>query len=199
MCVSFQGVSDRHVRNSLALCLFCCRTMVRWWMHSYVHAAPSLFVNRASRSVLQDGIFQCLLLASSSKESGFHAQLHWFFHSNRTHWIYSHQTLCYIQIYLSIVLRSHKKNVHPLSGNIYDGQQSCSAWCVATADIAHLSCVGFFFYTGQRWLMDQKSECPHCRAPLLVSQLVSCRFISEISLVKASSSFFSILYFLLKC
>jgi tripartite motif-containing protein 37 len=34
----------------------------------------------------------------------------------------------------------------------------------------------------KRWLMDQKSECPHCRAPLLVSQLVSCRFISEISL-----------------
>ncbi|KAG0590375.1 hypothetical protein KC19_1G094600 [Ceratodon purpureus] len=34
----------------------------------------------------------------------------------------------------------------------------------------------------KRWLTDQKSECPHCRAPLLVSQLVSCRFISEISL-----------------
>ncbi|XP_024373646.1 uncharacterized protein [Physcomitrium patens] len=33
----------------------------------------------------------------------------------------------------------------------------------------------------KRWLTDQKSECPHCRAPLLVSQLVSCRFISEIS------------------
>jgi hypothetical protein len=44
-------------------------------------------------------------------------------HSNRTHWIYSHQTPCYIQIFLSIVLRSHKKNVHPLSGNICDGQQ----------------------------------------------------------------------------
>jgi len=111
-------------------------------------------------------------------------------HSNRTHWIHSHQTLCYIQVFLSVVLRSHKKNVHPLSGNIYDGQQSCSACCVVSADIAHLSCGVFFFYTGQRWLMDQKSECPHCRAPLLVSQLVSCRFISEISLVKASSSFF---------
>ncbi|XP_024391968.1 uncharacterized protein [Physcomitrium patens] len=34
----------------------------------------------------------------------------------------------------------------------------------------------------KRWLTDQKSECPHCRAPLLVTQLVSCRFISEISL-----------------
>lgn len=38
-------------------------------------------------------------------------------------------------------------------------------------------------FSVQRWLTDQKSECPHCRAPLLVSQLVSCRFISEISLV----------------
>jgi hypothetical protein len=43
------------------------------------------------------------------------------------------------------VLRSHKKNVHPLSGNICDGQQSCSACCVASADIAHLSCVGVCF------------------------------------------------------
>ncbi len=66
-------------------------------------------------------------------------------HSNRTHWIHSHQTLCYIQVFLSVVLRSHKKNVHPLSGNIYDGQQSCSACCVVSADIAHLSCGGFFF------------------------------------------------------
>ncbi|EFJ12309.1 hypothetical protein SELMODRAFT_425390 [Selaginella moellendorffii] len=33
----------------------------------------------------------------------------------------------------------------------------------------------------KRWLTDQKPECPHCRASLSVSQLVGCKFISEIT------------------
>ena len=32
----------------------------------------------------------------------------------------------------------------------------------------------------KRWLTEQKSECPHCRAPLRISNLVNCRFLSDI-------------------
>ena len=35
----------------------------------------------------------------------------------------------------------------------------------------------------RKWLTEQKSECPHCRAPLRISKLVNCRFISEIRTV----------------
>ena len=35
----------------------------------------------------------------------------------------------------------------------------------------------------KKWLTEQKSQCPHCRAPLRVSQLVNCRFVSEITTV----------------
>ncbi|KAI9140445.1 hypothetical protein BKA69DRAFT_1125702 [Paraphysoderma sedebokerense] len=31
-----------------------------------------------------------------------------------------------------------------------------------------------------KWLTEQKRECPHCRAQLLISQLVHCRFIDEL-------------------
>lgn len=33
----------------------------------------------------------------------------------------------------------------------------------------------------KKWLTEQKSQCPHCRAPLRVSQLVNCRFVTEIT------------------
>jgi len=35
----------------------------------------------------------------------------------------------------------------------------------------------------KKWLTEQKSQCPHCRCPLRTSQLVNCRFVSEISSV----------------
>ncbi len=35
----------------------------------------------------------------------------------------------------------------------------------------------------KKWLTEQKSQCPHCRAPLRVSQLVNCRFVTEITSV----------------
>lgn len=35
----------------------------------------------------------------------------------------------------------------------------------------------------KKWLTEQKSQCPHCRAPLKVSQLVNCRFVTEITSV----------------
>ncbi|KAJ1961249.1 Tripartite motif containing 37 [Dispira parvispora] len=31
-----------------------------------------------------------------------------------------------------------------------------------------------------RWITDHKSECPHCRAPLQISQLINCRFVTEL-------------------
>jgi tripartite motif-containing protein 37 len=34
-----------------------------------------------------------------------------------------------------------------------------------------------------KWLTEQKPQCPHCRSPLRISQLVNCRFVSEITLV----------------
>ncbi|KAL2915837.1 hypothetical protein HK105_204538 [Polyrhizophydium stewartii] len=45
----------------------------------------------------------------------------------------------------------------------------------------------------QKWLVEEKSQCPHCRAPLLASQLVHCRFMDDLasqlhSLVFASPS-----------
>lgn len=36
----------------------------------------------------------------------------------------------------------------------------------------------------KKWLTEQKSQCPHCRASLRVSQLVNCRFVSEITSVQ---------------
>ncbi|XP_024371078.1 uncharacterized protein [Physcomitrium patens] len=54
-------------------------------------------------------------------------------------------------------------------GKVVDAQL-----CPCCSKLVCQSCI-------KRWLTDQKSECPHCRAPLLLSQLVSCRFISEIS------------------
>ncbi|TPX62771.1 hypothetical protein SpCBS45565_g06918 [Spizellomyces sp. 'palustris'] len=32
----------------------------------------------------------------------------------------------------------------------------------------------------QKWLTEEKSQCPHCRAPMIGSQLVQCRFIDDI-------------------
>jgi tripartite motif-containing protein 37 len=32
----------------------------------------------------------------------------------------------------------------------------------------------------QRWIVEQKRQCPHCRQPLEVDQLVNCRFLSDI-------------------
>jgi len=33
----------------------------------------------------------------------------------------------------------------------------------------------------KKWLTEQKSQCPNCRCPLRTSQLVNCRFVSEIA------------------
>lgn len=33
----------------------------------------------------------------------------------------------------------------------------------------------------KRWLTEQRSQCPHCRSPLHVTQLINCRFAAEIS------------------
>lgn len=41
----------------------------------------------------------------------------------------------------------------------------------------------------KKWLTEQKSQCPHCRAPLRVSQLVNCRFVTEITSVAPISNF----------
>eukprot|EP01017_Pseudomicrothorax_dubius_P013644 TRINITY_DN1608_c0_g1_i16.p1 TRINITY_DN1608_c0_g1~~TRINITY_DN1608_c0_g1_i16.p1 ORF type:complete len:523 (-),score=83.52 TRINITY_DN1608_c0_g1_i16:1073-2641(-) len=38
----------------------------------------------------------------------------------------------------------------------------------------------------RKWLTEQKAQCPHCRTSLRVSQLVNCRFVSEISNVLES-------------
>lgn len=46
--------------------------------------------------------------------------------------------------------------------------------CPCCSKLVCLTCI-------QRWLLEQKPQCPHCRTPLLVSQLVSCKFISEIT------------------
>ena len=32
----------------------------------------------------------------------------------------------------------------------------------------------------KKWLTEQKSQCPHCRCSLKVSQLVNCRFVSDL-------------------
>jgi hypothetical protein len=39
--------------------------------------------------------------------------------------------------------------------------------------------------------MDQRPQCPHCRASLRVSQLVNCRFIADLSTVSVVSLFHS--------
>eukprot|EP00002_Diphylleia_rotans_P023896 TRINITY_DN4707_c0_g2_i2.p1 TRINITY_DN4707_c0_g2~~TRINITY_DN4707_c0_g2_i2.p1 ORF type:complete len:931 (-),score=180.40 TRINITY_DN4707_c0_g2_i2:331-3123(-) len=33
----------------------------------------------------------------------------------------------------------------------------------------------------EKWLKEQRPQCPHCRCPLRVSQLVNCRFVAELS------------------
>lgn len=54
------------------------------------------------------------------------------------------------------------------------GKVTDAQLCPCCSKLVCLTCI-------QRWLLEQKPECPHCRTPLLVSQLVSCKFISEIT------------------
>lgn len=32
-----------------------------------------------------------------------------------------------------------------------------------------------------RWLTEQRSQCPHCRAPLQINELVNCRWAEEVT------------------
>lgn len=54
------------------------------------------------------------------------------------------------------------------------GKVTDAQLCPCCSKLVCLTCI-------QRWLLEQKPQCPHCRTPLLVSQLVSCKFISEIT------------------
>lgn len=33
----------------------------------------------------------------------------------------------------------------------------------------------------RRWLTEQRSQCPHCRAPLLLHEVVNCRWVEEVT------------------
>lgn len=33
----------------------------------------------------------------------------------------------------------------------------------------------------KKWIIETKQQCPHCRCPLRVNQLVNCRFLDEIT------------------
>lgn len=33
----------------------------------------------------------------------------------------------------------------------------------------------------RRWLTEQRSQCPHCRASLLLHELVNCRWVEEVT------------------
>ena len=35
----------------------------------------------------------------------------------------------------------------------------------------------------RRWLTEQRSQCPHCRASLHIHELVNCRWVEEVSLI----------------
>lgn len=54
-------------------------------------------------------------------------------------------------------------------GRVQDAQL-----CPCCSKLACQTCI-------TKWLTEQRSQCPHCRAPLRLSSLVNCRFVTEIS------------------
>jgi len=45
----------------------------------------------------------------------------------------------------------------------------------------HLYYFYYFCYLNKKkkWLIENKKECPHCRARLMIEDLVPCRFVDE--------------------
>jgi hypothetical protein len=68
----------------------------------------------------------------------------------------------------------------------------CCYTCITVASYLHFTIHQYCF---QKWLVEQRPQCPHCRASLHVEQLVQCRFVAEVSSV--STTFFYSSHFLI--